>query len=186
MPVRQATPKEVIEMLTLREAGYSVLHISQQLGFSHRTVSRYIADNQVKKGKLKADVIQAARDELAKVITSDPTIRDEAARLIVDDLAQTRHIRDIMIEASEHLIATDLKGAVLVMRAAAAYSTAIKNTSDILRNQLGLDKAKDELEDLPELTIKVITDSQAVEMHQASIVKEGDEHGEELDLMEED
>lgn len=182
MAVRQANPKEIIEMLTLREAGYSVLHISQKLGFSSRTVSRYIADNKVKKGSLKEAVIQNAREELAKTITSDETVL-EAAKLIVDDLAHSRHLREIMIEASEHLVATDLKGAALVLRAAASYSVAIKNTSDTLRHQFGMDK-NDDLEDMPELTIKVITDNQAAEMHRAGVVK--DDEDKMVELIDED
>lgn len=185
MPVRQATPKEIIEMLTLREAGYSVLHIAQKIGFNHRTVSRYLADNKVKKGGLKEAVIQNAREELAKSITSDETVR-ESAKLLVDNLAHVKLIREIMIEASEHLVATDLKGAALVLRAAASYSVAIKNTSDMLRCSFEMGKASDDLEDMPELTIKVITDSQAAEMQIAGIVKDYEEEGETIELIEED
>jgi hypothetical protein len=91
-----------------------------------------------------------------------------------------------MIEASEHLIATDLKGAALVLRAAASYSVAIKNTSDTLRHSFEIGKATDDLEDMPELTIKVITDTQAAEMQMSGIVKDDEEEDETVELMEED
>jgi hypothetical protein len=41
------------------------------------------------------------------------TIREEAAKLINDDLAHAAHLRSIIVSASEHLQATSLKEAVL-------------------------------------------------------------------------
>jgi hypothetical protein len=63
-----------------------------------------------------------------------------------------------MVSASELLHATTLHEAVLVMRAAAAYSTAIKNTSDSLRHTLRIDRTIEDTEsDLPELILRELT-----------------------------
>jgi hypothetical protein len=43
--------------------------------------------------------------------------------------------------------------AALVMRAAAAYSTTIKNTSDIIRSSLRLKDLADDMDELPELVV---------------------------------
>lgn len=172
MTGRTATPKEITEILALREAGYSVLYISQKYGFSNRTIQRHLAENNVKKGSLKKEVIEKARVELNKVISSNLTIQNEAAKLIVDDIAHSNHLRAIIIEASDYLKATTLQEAVLVMRGAAAYSTAFKNTSDTIRHSLGADKIIDEAGELPELFISELSNEQIKEMANASMVDE--------------
>ena len=164
MAGRTATPKEITEILALREVGYSVLHISQKLGFSVRTIHRHLAENNVKKGSLKKEVIENARAELSKIITSNSAIRDEAAKQIIDDIAHSSHLRAIIIEASVHLKATTLQEAVLVMRGAAAYSTAFKNTSDTIRHALGVDKLIDDASELPELIMTELTSEQIKQM----------------------
>jgi AraC-like DNA-binding protein len=158
MTKKTATPSEVSEALALREAGYSALSISQRTGISIRSLQRHFSDHGAKKGAIKQELLEAARAELLQRVTSDDTIREEAARLINDDLAHARHLRSIMVSASELLHATTLHEAVLVMRAAAAYSTAIKNTSDSLRHTLRIDRTIEDTEsDLPELILRELT-----------------------------
>jgi len=172
MTRKTTTPIEVTEILALREAGYTVLAISQKLNISVRTIHRHLATHGIKKGSLKEEVIEKARTELFKLVTSNPAIREQAAKLIVDDIAHSNHLRAIMIEASEHLKATTLQEAVLVMRGAAAYSTAFKNTSDTIRHSLGADKLTDEESELPELIITELTSEQIKEMVRDSMVEE--------------
>lgn len=58
------------------------------------------------------------------------------------------------------------------MRAAAAYSTVIKNTSDTIRHSLGLDKIVDDnVNDLPELVVTELTNEQIKEMTKHRLVK---------------
>lgn len=158
MTRKTATPDEISEALALREAGYTALSISQKLGISVRSLHRHFADHGARKGTLKQEVLDAARVDLLKRVTSDDAIREEAAKLINDDLAHALHLRSILISASEQLQANSLKDAVLVMRAAAAYSTAIKNTSDMLRHTLQIDRTIDDTNnELPELIIRELT-----------------------------
>jgi len=170
-----ATPKQITQMIILREAGFSVLHISQQLGFSVRTIHRHLAEKNTKKGTIKKEVIEIARAELTKVITSNPAIREQAAKLVMDDIAHANHLRAILIEASEHLTATNLLEATMVMRGAAAYSTALKNTSDTLRHSFGIDKIKDEDGELPELHVKELTNEQARGLQEKLLVIDDDD-----------
>lgn len=158
---KTATPDEIGQALAMREVGYTTLSISQKLGISVRSLHRHFADHGAKKGTLKQEVLDAARSELLKRVTSDDSIREEAARLINDDLAHARHLRSILMDASEQLKADSLQDAVQVMRAAAAYSTAIKNTSDTLRHILRVDRAVEQGgEDLPELIIRELTQTE--------------------------
>lgn len=169
-----ATPQQITEILAMREAGYTALAISQKLGLSVRTIHRHLSTHGIKKGSLKAEVIQQARDELFQLVTSSPAIREAAAKLIADDFAHANHIRTIMIEAAEHLKAESLSEAVLVMRAAAAYSTALKNTSDTIRHSLGADKIVDDSDELPELIVRELTSDEIAEMVSAQDSIDGD------------
>jgi hypothetical protein len=164
MTRKTTTPKEITEILALREVGFTVLAISQKCNLSLRTIHRYLAENGVKKGSLKKEVIESARAELSRIITSNPSILETAAQHLIDDIAHSSHLRAIMIEASEYLKANTLAEAVLVMRGAAAYSTAIKNTSDTLRHALGADKIVDETDDLPELIVRELTSEEIKEI----------------------
>ena len=167
-----ATTKQITGMLILREAGYTVLAISQVTGFSVRTVYRHLNSHGIKKGSIKIELIDNARAEMLASVSSDSAIREQAAKLICDDLAHSNHVRNIIIEASEHLKATNVTEAALVMRAAAAYSTVIKNTSDTIRHSLGIDKIVDDnVDDLPELVVTELTNEQIREMTKNRLVK---------------
>lgn len=153
----------------MREAGYTVLSISQELGISVRTLNRHFAEHGAKKGTVKAAMLDAARDDLMKRVLSDDAIKEEAARLINDDLAHARHLRSLLADASEQLVASTLKDAVLVMRAAAAYSTAIKNTSDVLRHSLRIETSLDDTgKELPELIINELSDDEVAELRKTN------------------
>ena len=85
---------------------------------------------------------------------------------MADDLAHARLLRQRMADASEHLVATNLEEAALLMRAAAAYSTALKNTSDTLRHSMRTEKALEahDAVNLPELVVREITNEEAIKM----------------------
>jgi AraC-like DNA-binding protein len=158
MRKKAATPDQISQALALREAGYTVLSISQRLGVSVRSLQRHFAAHGAKKGALKQELLDAAKAELLRRVTSDDAIREEAARLINDDLAHAHYLRTILMDAAEQLKANTLRDAVLVMRASAAYSTAIKNTSDMLRHTLRVDRVVEgSNEDMPELTVRELT-----------------------------
>lgn len=172
MTGKTTTPKEVIEVLALREAGYTVLAISQKLNISVRTIYRHLAKYGTKKGSLKQEAIDKARGELLSLISSDVVIREQAAKLISDDLAHANHLRAIIIEASEQLKATTIQEAMFVMRAAAAYSTALKNTSDMVRHGLALDRARVDPTDVPDLVVTELTKEQIEKIKSAALVEE--------------
>ncbi len=176
MTKKAATPAQITEALALREAGYTVLSISQRLGISVRSLQRHFAERGTKKGAIKEEVLARARADLLKRVMSDEAIREEAAKLINDDLAHAIHLRELMINATEYLQAASLKDAVLVMRAAAAYSTAIKNTSDMMRHTLRIEKTIDDTDkELPELVIKELTSDEIEEMRRVGVDEEEEE-----------
>jgi hypothetical protein len=159
--MKSINPQQISLAIAMREAGYTVLAISQQLGLSVRTLQRHLSRSGAKKGKATGELVEAAKSDLRKLLSSSESIRDLIACQVRDDLAHAAHLREIVIKASEHLQADSLRDAVLVMRAAAAYSTAIKNTSDTIRHSLGVKQIDDGLgNDLPELVIRELTTDQ--------------------------
>lgn len=164
MSKTHATPEEIAEALALREAGFTALAISQRLGISIRTLQRHFAAAGTRKGAAKAEVLQRAKDDLMARITCDQAIKEEAARLVADDLAHSLHLREVILAASEQMKATNLEEAALVMRAAAAYSTTIKNTSDIIRHSLRLKDLADDMDELPELVVTELSQAEIAEL----------------------
>jgi AcrR family transcriptional regulator len=167
-----ATPGVVGEALAMREAGYTALAISQRLGISVRTLQRHFASAGTRKGAIKAEVLRRAKDDLMARITSDEAIKAEAARLVADDLAHSIHLRELILAASEQMKADSLRDAVQVMRAAAAYSTAIKNTSDIIRRSLRLEDRGDAADELPELVVSELTQAEIEQLRRNDAVDE--------------
>lgn len=158
MPGRRLTPDQIAQALTLRAAGYTVAAISDRLAISHRTLYRLFERHGVGAGSVNAELVQQAREELLRGITSNEAIKAEAACIVADDLAHARQLRQRMADAAEHLVARSLPEAALLLRGAAAYSTALKNTSDMLRHSLRIERAM-EFErpaDLPELVVRMI------------------------------
>ena len=88
-------------------------------------------------GKSKLMSMGTYPEEALMLLRSDPAIKQAGAQLFIDDIAHVNHIREILVEASEHLQARDVKSAAQVMRGAAAYSAALKNTSDMLQKHFG-------------------------------------------------
>jgi AraC-like DNA-binding protein len=164
MSKTHATPEDIAEALVFREAGFTALAISQRIGISIRTLQRHFAATGTRKGAAKAEVLQRTKDDLMARITCDQTIKEEAARLIADDLAHSLHLREVILAASEQMKATNLEEAALVMRAAAAYSTTIKNTSDIIRRSLRLRDLADDMDELPQLVVTELSQDEIAEL----------------------
>jgi hypothetical protein len=166
MPGKSVSPEKIAEAVTLRAAGYTATAIADRIGVSVRTLHRAFEHHKAKKGAMKDELVQAARKQLIEGVTSDERIKEEAARLIADDIAHARLLRSRMADATEHMTATNLLEAALLMRAAAAYSTALKNTSDTLRHSLGTERALEtvEAQSLPELVVREISDTSALQM----------------------
>jgi hypothetical protein len=169
MTKTNASPIDIAEAVALREAGFTALAISQRLGISVRSLQRHFAASKTVKGAIKSDLFEQARADLLARVSSESSIKEEAARLIADDLAHSQHLRQVMLAATEVMTASNLSDAVQVMRAAAAYSTALKNTSDIIRHSLRADRfIEDVSSELPELIVRELTADEIGELRNAA------------------
>lgn len=165
------TPTLQAQIVALREAGYTNLAIAKRLDIGVRTVQRHLASTGVIKGGLKSELIEQAREEALSLLKSDTAIKQAIAQLLIDDLAHVSNVRDLMVEASEYLKATDVRTAAQVMRGAAAYSTALKNTSDVLQKHLSKHSQPD-MQDLPTLIVQELTAEQIEMMRDENFVKD--------------
>jgi AraC-like DNA-binding protein len=82
MPKKTAIPDDIAQALAMRAVGYTVLSISQRLGISVRSLQRHFAAHGAVKGELKQELLDTARAELMKRVTSDDAIREEVAQLV--------------------------------------------------------------------------------------------------------
>jgi AraC-like DNA-binding protein len=143
----------------LREAGYTLATIAQRVDVSPRTRQRHFKTHQVSAGALKTELIDKARQDLLDSVTASEGLKREAARLLADDVASARLIRDKAAQVAEVLSLDDHQSATETARALAAISTTLKNTQDVLRRSLNIDKVNAEIEreTLPEPVIREMT-----------------------------
>jgi len=84
-----------------------------------------------------------------------------------DDLAHVRLIRTQAALALECLRPTNTETAALALRALVGYSSLLKNTSDMLRqNPLMSEAASGGVDTTPELIIRLMTDEEITELQQ--------------------
>jgi hypothetical protein len=86
---------------------------------------------------------------------------------VAERLGASIHSLYAFLVASEQMKATNLEEAALVMRAAAAYSTVMKNTSDILRHSLRLEQRDNGSDELPEPVISELTQAEIEQLRSA-------------------
>jgi AraC-like DNA-binding protein len=165
MAKHEVAPPMIAEALALRAAGYTALAISQRLGVSIRTLQRHFASSKTAKGVIKTELLDRAKADMLASVTMESSIKEAAARLVADDFAHSLHIREVILAASEFLKATNTAEAALVMRAAAAYSTTLKNTSDVIRHNLRAERfSEDVLSELPELVVRELSAEEIAEL----------------------
>lgn len=149
-------PDTRAQAVALSEAGFTTATIAERLGISVSSVKRIRQAHGVTKGAASAELVEAARSELARAFDVD-YIRSQAAALIIDELALCHELRGRLQAAMASAPApTDLKEWGIYLRGLTAASTALKNTSDTLHKTLGSDN-KDSDEALPELVVNVIS-----------------------------
>jgi DNA invertase Pin-like site-specific DNA recombinase len=153
-------PEQQQAALAMRAAGYSVAVIAERINVSVSTLKRLFKRCGVKKGSVSEELIEKATKELLEDAETVETVKREAATLLLDDLALSKQLRHAMAEATEKLIATDTAEALQVMRAVSSAAVALKSTSETVRKSLGLDKDDNAVDELPELTIRMMNNDE--------------------------
>jgi len=187
MPGKRLTVTQLTEAATLRTAGYTLTSIAERVGCSVSSLQRAFKRHKVKAGSLSEEAVKRAADDLLGHVTDSERVKVEAARLVADDLAHSRLIRERAATTLESLTASDTADAAITLRALAAYAVILKNTSDVVRRSMRLDRdgLYEDMELLPELPITAMTDDEVEKVRREAAGRLGMSE-EELETMAEE
>ncbi|UXZ95869.1 helix-turn-helix domain-containing protein [Pseudomonas phytophila] len=175
MSGKQKTPDQETQAVVLREAGWTVSAIADRLAISVSTVQRLLKKHHVVAGAGTQALIEKAREELLTAAFSLEAVQQTAASLVADELALVRQIRQKIASSVENLDPTN----PIAFRGLAAASTALKLTQDVTRRALPIDKLGQamEIEELPELRIRIMTEDDVAEMRMQQRIEEAERDG---------
>ncbi len=175
MSGKQKTPDQETQAVVLREAGWTVSAIADRLAISVSTVQRLLKKHHVVAGAGTQALIEKAREELLTAAFSLEAVQQTAASLVADELALVRQIRQKIASSVESLDPTN----PIAFRGLAAASTALKLTQDVTRRALPVDKLGQamEIEELPELRIRIMTEDDVAEMRMQQRIEEAERNG---------
>jgi transcriptional regulator with XRE-family HTH domain len=175
MSGKQKTPDQETQAVVLREAGWTVSAIADRLAISVSTVQRLLKKHHVVAGAGTQALIEKAREELLTAAFSLEAVQQTAASLVADELALVRQIRQKIACSVENLDPTN----PIAFRGIAAASTALKLTQDVTRRALPIEKLGQamEIEELPELRIRIMTEDDVAEMRMQQRIEEAERNG---------
>jgi hypothetical protein len=138
-------------------------------------VQRLLKRHHVVAGAGTQALIEKAREELLTAAFSLEAVQQTAASLVADELALVRQIRQKIASSVENLDPTN----PIAFRGLAAASTALKLTQDVTRRALPIDKLGQamEIEELPELRIRIMTEDDVAEMRMQQRIEEAERNG---------
>ncbi|MET0776799.1 MAG: helix-turn-helix domain-containing protein [Pseudomonas mandelii] len=175
MPGKKSTPDQSIQAVVLREAGWTIPAIAERLESSISTVQRLLKKNHAVAGAASQALIEKAREEMLNTVFVLENVQQIAASLVLDDLAISQQIRLKLAEAMDLLDPTN----PIVFRALAASATTLKLTQDVGRRALPLEKLNEslEVEQLPELHIRLMTEDDVDEMRAQQRLEDAEING---------
>ncbi|WP_240931790.1 helix-turn-helix domain-containing protein [Azotobacter chroococcum] len=162
---KRKTPNEIVEILAMKEAGWTEPAIAQKLDISISTIRRITKKHGVKTGAAQAALVQQAREQLLDNAFLLDRAQEIAASMVNDDFALAQQIRQKVSEAIESI---DPTAGPLALRGLAAAATALKLTQDVCRRALPLERLNEALhvEEMPELVIRVMTAEDVKELRE--------------------
>lgn len=162
-------PKMELNIVYMVAAGWTNISIAHELGISLSTVQRVKIRTDTKSGDTWTKAIAEAKVKLQESISAEYA-RGKAASLIRDDFAMGEALRRkgaMMLEAIPERAET-AKDAVIYARALTSLSTALKLSSDTLRQTLKLASPDlDDLDDLPILEVREMLDEEVTALREA-------------------
>lgn len=175
MPGKKSTPDQSMQAVVLREAGWTIPAIAEKLEISISTTQRLLKKNHAIAGATSQALIDKAREEMLNIAFVLDNVQQIAASLVLDDLAISQQIRLKLAEAVDLLDPAN----PIVFRALAASATTLKLTQDVGRRALPLDKLNEslEVEQLPELHIRLMTNDDVDEMRAQHRLEEAEING---------
>lgn len=163
----KTSPAIEAQVVVLREAGHTVPAISIQLGLSLSTTKRICKRRGAIAGAAKEALVEQARQHMLDSAFELDTVQQQAAALVVEDLALSSLIRQKLVEQLEQ-IEPGTSEPFKAMRAITAAATTLDLTQKVSRRALPLDKLDEasRVEELSELRIRIMTDDDVREIRE--------------------
>ncbi|WP_296246886.1 helix-turn-helix domain-containing protein [Pseudomonas sp. UBA4194] len=184
MAGKKTPPDQSVQVVVLREAGYTLSAIADRLGMSVSTTQRIIRRNNAVAGATSEALVSKAREQMLNSSFALEEIQMSAAAMVLDDLSITRQIRAKLALSVDQLDVT----APTAFRSLAAASTSLKLTQDVYRRSLPMDKLEEalEVEQLPELHIRIMSENDVAVMRAQQRREDAELNGDLAGMSDED
>ena len=158
MPGKHTTLSQIKQILALREVGVTRAVIAAETGVSISTVARICKRFRTRKGRLSARLVEESKQSFISRMSDDQELHAEIAKQMADDIVTGRIIRERLAEAVLKLELNDQDQLTTALRALNSAASALVTVQKSGRLATGADGLSGGGEELPELTIKVMTD----------------------------
>jgi hypothetical protein len=163
MPGKHTTISQVKQVLALRSLGATRGVISIETGVSISTVSRICKRFSGRKGSVTSELIEESRQKLVESLSSDKELQAQAARLVADDLVLGQVIREKIMEGMIRLDMSEPDEVAAHLRALNSASSALLTVQKVGRVATGADELSSSHEELPVLSINVMSEADVEE-----------------------
>lgn len=157
---RRTSPDKVALIIAMREAGYSYSLIAEKAGVSLSTAKRVCKRHNVQAFTTTHHLTHEVRQELISSITKDEMLKSVCASLVRDTLSHAEKLREVAAAAGTQLKADNPNDAARILRGCNAWANTLKLSADAMRSALKFATFEPEDEDLPELTLRVMTEEE--------------------------
>lgn len=179
------SPDQEVNIVAMREAGYTHAVIAERNGCSIATVKRACSRHGATKGAIAAEALSQARANLRKSISGNDAIQEIAASVVLDTQFHVELLREKLGEAANKLEINSTEDSKQAFRSLNSYANALKLSADAMRSALKIDTSDAYIEqDLPVLTIQTLTEEDVAEMRRQQEAEELELYG--SDIEEED
>lgn len=181
------TPEQEVNIIAMREAGYTFSVIADRNDCSIATAKRVCSRHGASKGAIADELIAEARTRLRQSISGDDAIREIAASVVVDTKYHCEILREKLAEAAGKLEINSPENALRSFKALNSYANAIKLTNDAMRSGLKLDTSESyEGDELPKLIVQALSKEDIEEIRRQQREEEAELYGYDHEEEEED
>ena len=166
MPGKHASLSQVKQVLALREIGATRAVIATETGLSLSTITRICKRFSASKGRLTSKLVEDSQERLIERMTDDKQLQKEIALIVADDLITSKIIREQIVNSVLKLDMSDPEQIPTNLRALNSGASALATVQKIGRIATGADQNDEIGEELPELTIHVLTDEEVAEIRE--------------------
>ncbi|MFK7160836.1 helix-turn-helix domain-containing protein [Marinospirillum sp. MEB164] len=161
--MKHANITQIKKALALRSIGMTRAAIAEKTGLSPATLSRIFKRFNAPKGAAVERLAREAQSELLDKLNNNQALRLEIAKLLHEDMALTRLIREKIADSLEALDTTSPEAAAVNLRALNSAASAMITAQKTARIALGAESITDE-EVMPVLRIETLTDTDIAQL----------------------